>query len=313
MTISTTSIIAPDVEFTNYIGKGNFLGEYPDALAAYSLRKIGTRYMGPIIRIRRSTDNKEQDFFDRFGSVNIDEIKSFVGTGGTGFVSVWYDQSGNGMHAFQPVADNQPVVIRSGTVILFNSKNALLFDGVNDCLQVPEAIARQFNDGSTDFSVFSATIPREVSQSFTALSLTARDSETANYNDMMLFQVNAAYSGGDRKSVGALLRKATPTSFTDITAIGNGSPANNVPVFWGVTREGGTLTLNDAATTATKADMATDVLNLSLATIGAVRRGVNANVEASNANSKIAELVIYKKSYQSQIATIILNMGTYYS
>ncbi|MGR7184998.1 hypothetical protein ACU62I_25355, partial [Klebsiella aerogenes] len=209
MTISTTSIIAPDVEFTNYIGKGNFLGEYPDALAAYSLRKIGTRYMGPIIRIRRSTDNKEQDFFDRFGSVNIDEIKSFVGTGGTGFVSVWYDQSGNGMHAFQPVADNQPVVIRSGTVILFNSKNALLFDGVNDCLQVPEAIARQFNDGSTDFSVFSATIPREVSQSFTALSLTARDSETANYNDMMLFQVNAAYSGGDRKSVGALLRKAT--------------------------------------------------------------------------------------------------------
>ncbi|HGO6780991.1 hypothetical protein, partial [Klebsiella aerogenes] len=82
MTISTTSIIAPDVEFTNYIGKGNFLGEYPDALAAYSLRKIGTRYMGPIIRIRRSTDNKEQDFFDRFGSVNIDEIKSFVGTGG---------------------------------------------------------------------------------------------------------------------------------------------------------------------------------------------------------------------------------------
>lgn len=313
MTISTTSIIAPDVEFTNYIGKGNFLGAYPDALAAYSLRKIGTNYVGPLVRIRRSSDNLEQDFYERYGSVNIDEIKAFAGSGGSASVSVWYDQSGNGNHAFQPVADSQPVVIRTGTVILFNSKNALMFDGVDDCLQLPENVARQFNDGVSDFSVYSAVIPRQVAQSFTALSLTARDSETANYNDMMLFQVNAAYSGGDRKSVGALLRKATPTSFTDITAIGNGSPANNVPVFWGITREGGTLTLNDATTTATKADMTTDVLNLSLATIGAVRRGVNGNVEAGNANSKIAELIIYKKSFQAQIADIISNMTSYYS
>jgi|GEM_PF-7097726 len=265
MTISTTSIIAPDVEFTNYIGKGNFLGAYPDALAAYSLRKIGTNYVGPLVRIRRSSDNLEQDFYERYGSVNIDEIKAFAGSGGSASVAVWYDQSGNGNHAFQPVADSQPVVIRTGTVILFNSKNALMFDGVDDCLQLPQNIARQFNDGASDFSVFSAVIPRQVAQSFTTLSLAARDSETANYNDMMLFQVNAAYSGGDRKSVGTLFRKATASSFTDITAIGNGSPANNVPVFWGATREGGTLTLNDAATTATKASMTTDALNLSLA------------------------------------------------
>ncbi|MGG8217565.1 hypothetical protein PGO57_24220 [Klebsiella aerogenes] len=312
MNISTTSIIAPGVEFANYIGKGNFLGAYPDALAAYSLRKIGTRYVGPLVRIRRSSDNLEQDFYEHYGSVNIDEIKAFAGAGGSAFVSVWYDQSGNGNHAFQPVADNQPVVIRTGTVILFNSKNALMFDGVNDCLQVPEIVARQFNDGIIDFSVFSAVIPRQVAQSFTVLSLAARDSETANYNDMILFQMNAAYSGGDRKSVGALLRKATATSFTDITAIGNGSPANNAPVFCGVTREGGLLTLNDAATTATKAAMTTEALNLSLATIGATRRGVNGNVEAANANSKIAELIIYKKSYQPQIAEIISSMTNYY-
>ncbi|MGZ9875462.1 hypothetical protein [Raoultella ornithinolytica] len=312
MTISTTSIIATDVEFTNYIGKGNFLGAYPDALAAYSLRKIGTRYVGPLVRIRRSSDNLEQDFYERYGSVNIDEVKAFAGAGGSAFVSVWYDQSGNGNHAFQPVAASQPVVIRTGTVILFNSKNALMFDGVDDCLQLPENVARQFNDGVTDFSVFSAVIPRQVAQSFTALSLAARDSETANYNDMILFQMNAAYSGGDRKSVGALLRKATPTSFTDITAIGNGSPANNVPVFCGVTRDAGVLTLNDATTTATKAGMTTDALNLSLATIGATRRGVNGNVEVGNANSKIAELIIYKKSYQAKIAAIISSMINYY-
>lgn len=312
MNISTTSIIAPGVEFTNYIGKGNFLGAYPDALAAYSLRKIGTRYVGPLVRIRRSSDNLEQDFYERYGSVNIDEIKAFAGSGGSASVSVWYDQSGNGNHAFQPVAASQPVVIRTGTVILFNSKNALMFDGVDDCLQLPENVARQFNDGVTDFSVFSATIPREVAQSFTVLSLAARDSETANYNDMILFQMNAAYSGGDRKSVGALLRKATLTSFTDTTAIGNGSPANNVPVFCGVTRDAGVLTLNDATTTATKASMITDALNLSLATIGATRRGVNGSVETANANSKIAELIIYKKSYQAQIADIISNMAAYY-
>nr|WP_315299917.1 arabinofuranosidase catalytic domain-containing protein [Raoultella terrigena] len=312
MNISTTSIIAPGVEFTNYIGKGNFLGAYPDALAAYSLRKIGTRYVGPLVRIRRSSDNLEQDFYERYGSVNIDEIKAFTGTGGSAFVSVWYDQSGNGNHAFQPVAASQPVVIRTGTVILFNSKNALMFDGVDDCLQLPENVARQFNDGITDFSVFSAVIPRQVAQSFTALSLAARDSETANYNDMMLFQINAAYSGGARKSVGTLFRKATGSSYTDITAIGSGSPADNVPVFCGVTREGGVLTLNDANTTATKSGMTTAALNLSLATIGAVRRGVNGNIEAGNANSKIAELIIYKKSYQGKIPNITSNLESYY-
>ena len=307
----TTSIIATDTVFSNYIGKGNFLGAFPEAIVAYSLRAIGTRYIGPVIRIRRSSDSQEKDFYAHFGSVNIDEVKAFVGPG-TGFVSVWYDQSGNGLHAFQPVPESQPMVIKNGTVILFNSKNCLMFDGVDDCLQIPEIVAQQFNNGAADLSVFAACIPKNQSQPFTVFSAAGRDSLNTNYNDLMIFQANPAYVGTSRQSAGVLFRKVTGKTQTDRVAVGSGAPANNSPVIFGITRDNGSMTISDTSTTAGKEDMSPGTLSLALATIGATRRGVNAAVEPSNVDSKVAELVIYRKSYDSVHAEILKNMADYY-
>ena len=307
----TTTIVADKV-FEKYIGQGNFLSDYPDAIIAYSLRTIGTSYVGPLIRVRRSSDSTERDFYAYYGSVNIDEIKTFVGATGTAFVSVWYDQSGNGLHAYQPVLDSQPQVIRNGTVVLFNNKNCLLFDGVDDCLQVPDQVACQFNNGFNVLSVFTACIPKDNTQAFTILSLAGRANVTPSQNDLISFQANAAYNGTVRQRVGMFLRKYAEPGNIDRSAVGGSSPVSDKSVIFGITRYGGMLTINDADTTATVPDMTVGALNLSLATLGAARRGVNGSVESSNPNSKIAELVVYRKSYESVLSGVINNMVDYY-
>jgi hypothetical protein len=104
---------------------------YPDAAAAYSLRKLRAAYTGSAIRVRRSSDNTEQDI--GFVSGNLDEsaLTTFCGVG-NGFVTTWYDQSGNAIDASNATAINQPQIVSSGSVILENGKPCLQFDGVND-------------------------------------------------------------------------------------------------------------------------------------------------------------------------------------
>lgn len=110
--------------------------EYPGAAAAYSLRLLRSTYTGSAIRVRRSSDNTEQDIGFVSGELDTSSLLSFVGTGGTdnGFVKTWYDQSGNGYDAEQTTIANQPQIVSSGSVILENAKPIIQFDGVDDSL-----------------------------------------------------------------------------------------------------------------------------------------------------------------------------------
>lgn len=107
----------------------------PDA--AYSLRKLSPNsvYAGAAIRVRRSSDNTEQDinFVSSSPNAGIDTttLLSFVGAG-NGFVTTWYDQSGGGWHILQTSGGNQPIIVSSGSLILKNSLPCIEFDGSND-------------------------------------------------------------------------------------------------------------------------------------------------------------------------------------
>lgn len=110
---------------------GLLLDTYPNAAAAYSLRKLRAAYTGNAIKVRRSSDNTEQDI--GFSGANLDTtaLTTFC-TGTNGFVTTWYDQSGNGRNATQTTAANQPQIVSSGSVLNVNSKPSLKFDGSND-------------------------------------------------------------------------------------------------------------------------------------------------------------------------------------
>jgi len=116
MILSTHGIVGSQIQ--SFVG---LLDTYPNAAAAYSVRILRTAYTGNAIRVRRSSDNAEQNI--GFSGANLDTSALTTFCSGTnGFVTTWYDQSGNGRNATQSTAANQPQIVSSGSVILDNSK-----------------------------------------------------------------------------------------------------------------------------------------------------------------------------------------------
>jgi hypothetical protein len=115
------------------------LDTYPNAAAAYSLRKLRTAYTSSAIRVRRASDNTEQNIGFVNNVLDTSSLTSFC-SGTNGFVTTWYDQSGNGYNATQTTAANQPQIVSAGSVltkafiggskptISFTTSNRLNFD-----------------------------------------------------------------------------------------------------------------------------------------------------------------------------------------
>jgi hypothetical protein len=99
---------------------------YPNAATAYSVRKLRTAYTGNCIRVRRSSDNAEQNIGFVNNELDTTSLLSFVGAG-NGFVTTWYDQSTNGFNVAQTTAARQPKIIDTGNLILENNKPTLSF------------------------------------------------------------------------------------------------------------------------------------------------------------------------------------------
>lgn len=119
-----------------------FLDTYTGSSAAYSLRKLDKDYTGSAIRVRRSSDNTEQDIGFVNNELDTASLKTFVGAN-NGFVVTWYDQSGNTRNATQSTQANQPRIINSGTIDRILNKPTLFFDGSNDDL-ASDGVASDF-------------------------------------------------------------------------------------------------------------------------------------------------------------------------
>jgi hypothetical protein len=121
--------ISPSGE-TNIVGGSApveqlLLDEYPNAAAAYSLRELSTAFVGqPVVRVRRSSDNTEQDFTAT--DITDGTLTTFTGAN-DGFVTTWYDQSGNGVNVVQASATRQPQLVDNGVVILENGKPTVFY------------------------------------------------------------------------------------------------------------------------------------------------------------------------------------------
>jgi hypothetical protein len=91
------------------------LDAYSSAAAAYSLRNLSWAYGGPVVRVRRSSDNAEQDFTAT--QVTDGTLTTFCGSG-NGFVRTWYDQSGNGRNIGQATNAAQPALLTNGLLLV---------------------------------------------------------------------------------------------------------------------------------------------------------------------------------------------------
>lgn len=102
------------------------LDTYTGSVAAYSVaRRLATAYTGNLIRVRRSSDNAEQNIgYDSNNVLDESALTTFVGAN-DGFVTTIYDQSGNGKNATQTTAGNQHRIVSSGTIEKYGGKPCL--------------------------------------------------------------------------------------------------------------------------------------------------------------------------------------------
>lgn len=124
--LESSRSIAPSITY--------LLDSYPGAYVAYSLRKLRNAYSGSAIQVRRSSDNTTQDIgFDSSGNLNTTSLTSFVGSS-SGYISIWYDQSGNGYNLTQGTNANQPRIVNAGTIEVGNSLPTIRFIRANSTI-----------------------------------------------------------------------------------------------------------------------------------------------------------------------------------
>lgn len=98
-----------------------------DAYQAYSLRLLSSTYEGAAINVRRSSDNATSDIgFDADGLLDTDALTTFVGAN-SGYITTWYDQSGNARHMVQAGTTRQPRIVNAGTLIMAGDAPAVDF------------------------------------------------------------------------------------------------------------------------------------------------------------------------------------------
>ena len=102
------------------------LDDYPGAAAAYSLRRLDSTYTGSSIRVRRASDNAEQDIGFNDNELDTSALATFC-AGTNGFVKTWYSQTKSN-DATQTSTGSQPKIYDSATgVVTENGKPALAF------------------------------------------------------------------------------------------------------------------------------------------------------------------------------------------
>jgi hypothetical protein len=104
------------------------LDDYPNAAAAYSLRKLDKDYTGASIRVRKDTTGQpEQDIFFVGNELDTVALKSFI-RNNSGLVVTWYDQSGNGRNITNSTQAAQPIIVGiTGNIIRTNGKVCINF------------------------------------------------------------------------------------------------------------------------------------------------------------------------------------------
>ena len=122
------------------LGAPGLLDLYGGAAAAYSLRALSRGWLaGDVVEVRRSSDSATQSF--TANEVANGTLEAWVGVGNDGFVSTWYDQSGNANDATQIATASQPKIVDAGALVT----GGLDFDGVDDELDFDSAI--DFSNG----------------------------------------------------------------------------------------------------------------------------------------------------------------------
>lgn len=256
------------------------LDAFPNAYVAYSTRKLRLAYTGSAIRVRRSSDNTESDIgFNALGNLDTTTLTSFCGAG-NGFVTTWYDQSGNGYNATQTTAANQPQIVSSGNLITQNGKPTLSFDGTNDFFVNTTTI------NYTDFSAFLVNKYNTLSSASVMFQYSKLDLALVNNTLQSSDTGVATITSYTFNDVGTILTRL----HTHISTVATGITTSTL-FLNGTQKATGSRTLSSSKTT----------LSISADNNGSIPAGINQQ-----------EIILYASSQASNRVSIESNINTYY-
>lgn len=256
------------------------LDTYTGASAAYSLRKLSSSYSGNCIRVRRSSDNTEQDFGFVNNILDTAALLTFCGAG-NGFVTTWYDQSGNANNATQSTAANQPQIVSSGALLSINSKTCMSFDGTNDSFNLTNSI-------SVNTSNFNTFVGKRGASGRRLVGLTGGIGQQYLFG---LWSDNNYYLQG--KTTHYQASSSTDTTTNQLLLTGQNSS--------------GTMSMYKNNNVITSTQQAAVITN-SIGTIGNYLGGNGFLIQAD-----LQEIVFYNSDQSSNRTGINTNINTYYS
>lgn len=109
----------------------------PSAIAAFSVRRLAASYAGPLLRVRRASDNAGQDIGATVsGDIDIAALASFCGASSC-FVSTFYDQSGSGTDVVQATTTKQPRIFSGSAIERDGARPTVNFTAFGQVLVAP--------------------------------------------------------------------------------------------------------------------------------------------------------------------------------
>jgi hypothetical protein len=169
----------------------------PGATVAYSLRKLNSLYNGPLLTIRRDSDNAETNIgFYRY-TLDTQAISNFAGAG-SAYVKTWYDQSGNGNNQQQLTTTAQPLIYSSGSLITEGAQPAVYF-----------------TSSYTTLSVNSVNLPQPYSM-FRVMRRLVADGKTSAYILTPSVTLASVSTGTNRVNAGLLAPYGSPSLLIQI-------------------------------------------------------------------------------------------------
>lgn len=292
-------------QFTYYAGNvtaSYLLDTYPNAKAAYSLRKLSSTYSGSVIRVRRSSDNTEQDIGFDGNELDTLSLLSFCGVN-SGYVTTWYNQKGTGDNLNNITAINQPLIVNSGVVKTVNGKPAI-YGGANDLLSAGNTTTFKYlHDGTTKASTVSVmkTGSNVTAGRFYWLTTLASSTSIGVNNFMFssIFRQRARAGAAPIQTDGSI---ATNTQYTFFQIHDLANPINADKLILNI-NNGSDIATNTSSFTPSTADS-----SFRLAVF-------NYNVPSNNLglNGDIQEMIFFNYDYSADKAAINTNINDYYS
>jgi hypothetical protein len=211
--------------------------------AAYSLRKLKAAYTGSAIQVRRSSDNTTRDIgFTSTGLLDEAAVTSFVTNNGVnptanGFVSIWYDQSGNGRNVTNATTSQQPRIVNSGVLEKYNgvptvqfvkASSTRLFNTLSTPIYVSAAMAIfAYKTGNSTYTGYDGILTGPTTSYFIGVeggttNVTFSSGSTNNYkNKIKLTVANNKFDNGSITSLNALYAEST-TNLSSANQWGDG-------------------------------------------------------------------------------------------